>query len=92
MDNPTSPLETLRQLKEMLDAGALTPTEFEALKQRLLFTDPPTPPAPPPPSPPRRPRLVRPSPLFRQHPCHPLFQPRRPFSHPRRPSASSIPW
>lgn len=38
MENPSSPLETLRQLKEMLDAGALTPTEFEALKQRLLFS------------------------------------------------------
>ena len=37
MENPSSPLETLRQLKEMLDAGALTPTEFEALKQRLVF-------------------------------------------------------
>ena len=38
MENPSSPLDTLRQLKEMLDAGALTPTEFEALKQRLVFT------------------------------------------------------
>ena len=38
MENPSSPLETLRQLKEMLDAGALTPTEFEALKQRLVFS------------------------------------------------------
>ena len=37
MENPPSPLDTLRQLKEMLDAGALTPTEFEALKQRLVF-------------------------------------------------------
>lgn len=37
MENPSSPLETLRQLKEMLDSGALTPTEFEALKQRLVF-------------------------------------------------------
>jgi hypothetical protein len=37
MDNPNSPLDTLRQLKEMLDAGALTPTEFEALKQRLVL-------------------------------------------------------
>lgn len=51
MDNPNSPLDTLRQLKEMLDAGALTPIEFEALKQRLLFTAPaaaaaPTAPAP----------------------------------------------
>ena len=39
MDNPLSPLDTLRQLKEMLDAGALTPTEFEALKQRLVLRD-----------------------------------------------------
>jgi hypothetical protein len=48
MDNPnSSPLDTLRQLKEMLDAGALTPIEFEALKQRLVFHDghTPTPPA-----------------------------------------------
>jgi hypothetical protein len=36
-NNPSSPLETLRQLKEMLDAGALTPAEFEALKQRLVL-------------------------------------------------------
>jgi hypothetical protein len=46
MDNPSSPLETLRQLKEMLDAGALTPAEFEALKQRLVFS-PPTATSPP---------------------------------------------
>jgi hypothetical protein len=38
MENPSSPLDTLRQLKEMLDAGALTPAEFEALKQRLVLT------------------------------------------------------
>jgi hypothetical protein len=46
MDNPNSPLDTLRQLKEMLDSGAITPTEFEALKQRLVFTTPASPPAP----------------------------------------------
>ena len=40
MQSPLSPLDTLRQLKEMLDAGALTPTEFEALKQRLVFEAP----------------------------------------------------
>jgi len=45
MQNPPSPLDTLRQLKEMLDAGALTPTEFEVLKQRLVFSELPT--APP---------------------------------------------
>jgi hypothetical protein len=45
MDNPnSSPLDTLRQLKEMLDSGALTPTEFEALKQRLVFHDGAAPP------------------------------------------------
>ena len=43
MDNPNSTLDTLRQLKEMLDAGAITPTEFEALKQRLVFTTTATP-------------------------------------------------
>jgi len=32
-----SALATLRQLKEMLDAGALTPHEFETLKKKLLF-------------------------------------------------------
>jgi len=32
-----SSLATLRQLKEMLDAGTLTPQEFEALKQKLIF-------------------------------------------------------
>jgi hypothetical protein len=32
-----SPLATLRQLKEMLDAGAITPSEFDALKQKLVF-------------------------------------------------------
>lgn len=45
-NNPSSPLDTLRQLKEMLDAGALTPAEFEALKQRLVLN--PGTPLPPP--------------------------------------------
>ncbi|MBD2767556.1 SHOCT domain-containing protein [Hymenobacter sp. BT664] len=39
MENSSSPLDTLRQLKEMLDAGALTATEFEALKKQLLFNN-----------------------------------------------------
>lgn len=50
MDNPNSPLDTLRQLKEMLDAGAITPTEFEALKQRLVFAAPVSPVGPPAPA------------------------------------------
>ena len=47
MNNPSSPLDTLRQLKEMLDAGALTPTEFEALKKQLVFSSSPVSPAAP---------------------------------------------
>lgn len=38
-----SSLAALRQLKEMLDAGTLTPQEFEALKQKLIFGPPTTP-------------------------------------------------
>ncbi|GAA4376817.1 hypothetical protein [Hymenobacter koreensis] len=60
MDNSNSnpsPLDTLRQLKEWLDAGTITPQEFETLKRKLLFdekaqaagTSPtPTPVTPPP--------------------------------------------
>ena len=40
-----SSLATLRQLKEMLDAGTLTPQEFEALKQKLVFGQEPITPA-----------------------------------------------
>ncbi|GAA4348856.1 hypothetical protein GCM10023185_05150 [Hymenobacter saemangeumensis] len=40
MQNPLSPIETLRQLKEMLDAGTITPAEFDTLKQQLVFTSP----------------------------------------------------
>ncbi|MBC8083374.1 MAG: SHOCT domain-containing protein [Hymenobacter sp.] len=32
----SSPLDTLRQLRELLDAGTITPQEFEMLKSRLL--------------------------------------------------------
>ena len=52
MENPASPLDTLRQLKEMLDAGALTPAEFEALKQQLVFGGGGLPPVAPPTAPP----------------------------------------
>ena len=41
MTPASSPLETLRQLREMLDAGTLTPAEFEALKQQLVFAGSP---------------------------------------------------
>jgi hypothetical protein len=35
--DPHSSLAALRQLKEMLDAGAITPQEFETLKRQLIF-------------------------------------------------------
>ncbi|GAB2969484.1 hypothetical protein GCM10027048_45420 [Hymenobacter coalescens] len=44
--NDSSPLDTLRQLKEWLDAGTITQQEFNTLKQKLLFPDAPAP-APP---------------------------------------------
>ncbi len=69
MENPFSPLDTLRQLKEMLDAGALTPSEFEALKQRLVFGElAPTPVAAAPVAPAPAPFVVLPpAPAAEQH-------------------------
>ncbi|RFP63912.1 SHOCT domain-containing protein [Hymenobacter lapidiphilus] len=37
MEKDPSPLDTLRQLKEWLDAGTITPDEFQTLKQKLVF-------------------------------------------------------
>ena len=46
--DPHSSLAALRQLKEMLDAGAITPQEFETLKRQLIFgAEPALPLAPP---------------------------------------------
>lgn len=52
MEKSSSPLDNLLQLRELLDAGLITPQEFETLKSRLLasptvplnptFTTPPT--------------------------------------------------
>lgn len=39
MEKDPSPLDTLRQLKEWLDAGTITPQEFETLKKKLLFNE-----------------------------------------------------
>lgn len=50
MEKDSSPLDTLRQLKEWLDAGTITPQEFETLKKKLLFSDA-TPERPLPPGP-----------------------------------------
>ena len=49
MEKDPSPLDTLRQLKEWLDAGTITPEEFQTLKQKLVFaeTTPPRAPEPP---------------------------------------------
>lgn len=52
--DPHSSLAALRQLKEMLDAGAITPQEFETLKRQLVFGSEPAPlPTEPSPAPPR---------------------------------------
>jgi len=48
MEKDPSPLDTLRQLKEWLDAGTITQQEFDTLKQKLVFNAAPGPsPAPP---------------------------------------------
>ncbi|TYZ09652.1 SHOCT domain-containing protein [Hymenobacter lutimineralis] len=39
MPQDSSPLDTLRQLKEWLDAGTITPQEFDTLKRKLLFSE-----------------------------------------------------
>jgi hypothetical protein len=46
MEKDPSPLDTLRQLKEWLDAGTITQQEFDSLKRKLLFNEAATPPAP----------------------------------------------
>jgi hypothetical protein len=46
MEKDPSPLDTLRQLKEWLDAGTITPQEFATLKQKLLFSETPGSPKP----------------------------------------------
>jgi hypothetical protein len=46
MEKDPSPLDTLRQLKEWLDAGTITPAEFDTLKRKLLFSENTTPPPP----------------------------------------------
>jgi hypothetical protein len=98
-NNPSSPLDTLRQLKEMLDAGALTPAEFEALKQRLVLNSgtplvPPTAPvAPAAPIPATTPPVVLPpAPVAEQH--SPMFEdvadePPAPVATPITPANSS---
>ncbi|SDY53420.1 SHOCT domain-containing protein [Hymenobacter psychrophilus] len=46
MEKDPSPLDTLRQLKEWLDAGTITHDEFQTLKQKLVFAPAANPPAP----------------------------------------------
>ncbi|AHJ99108.1 SHOCT domain-containing protein [Hymenobacter swuensis] len=54
MEKDSSPLDTLRQLKEWLDAGTITQQEFDVLKQKLLFpTAAPASPASAPPTAPQ---------------------------------------
>ncbi|MCB2407155.1 SHOCT domain-containing protein [Hymenobacter lucidus] len=55
MEKDPSPLDTLRQLKEWLDAGTITPAEFETLKRKLLFNEQQAPSAAAPVTPPAAP-------------------------------------
>ncbi|MET4108686.1 SHOCT domain-containing protein [Hymenobacter sp. UYP22] len=72
MDKDSS-LDTLRQLKEWLDAGTITQQEFDALKQKLVFNQTPAPAATPPaahvppasPAPPSTPPIT-PTPLVHE--------------------------
>ncbi|WP_216679988.1 SHOCT domain-containing protein [Hymenobacter siberiensis] len=83
MDNPNSPLDTLRQLKEMLDSGAITPAEFEALKQRLVFATPATP------APLAAPEFIAPGPVVPPPP--PVFEPSPVAVAPNAPLAEELP-
>ncbi|PJJ54760.1 SHOCT domain-containing protein [Hymenobacter chitinivorans] len=64
MEKDPSPLDTLRQLKEWLDAGTITQAEFDTLKRKLLFSEQ-TPgaaaPSPPPAAPPVPPVVTPPA-------------------------------
>lgn len=79
MDKDPSPLDTLRQLKEWLDAGTITPQEFATLKQKLLFSETPG-------SPPEATAPVAP-----QAEDAPAVSARPPVSPPAEPSAISAP-
>ncbi|UYZ58984.1 SHOCT domain-containing protein [Hymenobacter latericus] len=81
-NNDASPLDTLRQLKEWLDAGTITPQEFETLKRKLLFSEnPPAAPSTPEATPaltpavPVAPPVVPPSPAFNPTPSAPVPPP-----------------
>ncbi|MCB2376105.1 SHOCT domain-containing protein [Hymenobacter sp. BT635] len=77
MEKDQSPLDTLRQLKEWLDAGIITQAEFDTLKQKLLFSEPAPPTATAAPTPPVAPPLAPPAP-----PTPPAFIPPVPPSAP----------
>ena len=68
--NPTdahSSLAALRQLQELLNAGTITPAEFDTLKRQLIFgNEPPAPPAAPtpPPAADPAPPAANPEPVF----------------------------
>lgn len=85
MEKDPSPLDTLRQLKEWLDAGTITPQEFATLKQKLLFSETPGSPESAPPAQPE----TAPTP-----PAPPVFSeptPTRPPVPPTEPSAIIAP-
>ncbi|MBO0357245.1 SHOCT domain-containing protein [Hymenobacter sp. BT186] len=90
MEKSSSPLDNLLQLRELLDAGLITPQEFETLKSRLLAspTAPLTPPAPTP----EVPVAPQPSPFAPENvePTTPEPAPANPTEWPR-PAAAPTP-
>jgi len=85
MEKDSSPLDTLRQLKEWLDAGTITPQEFETLKKKLLFNDA-APSAPVLPEPAATPEVTVPLPLLPE----PLPPPEAPYGGPTAASRPTI--
>ncbi len=85
MEKDPSPLDTLRQLKEWLDAGTITPEEFRTLKQKLVFTDTTPPRAPEPPV------TESPEPPAPEPPAAEPFAVALPAPEPVQPPAAAVP-
>jgi hypothetical protein len=88
MEKDPSPLDTLRQLKEWLDAGTITSQEFETLKRKLLFSENATPTAPTQPPTPDKPPVIAADQIYPSYPSPPTPapEPPRPLVPPITPS------
>ncbi|WP_167855115.1 SHOCT domain-containing protein [Hymenobacter wooponensis] len=91
MEKDPSPLDTLRQLKEWLDAGTITPQEFETLKRKLLFSENASPSAPAQPPAPEKPPVIAADQIYPTYsaPPTPAPEPSRPPVPPIAPASST---